>query len=81
MWNTHVLQELEKSDDVGNGNGTCNVNVQSVVLGFLRSCDEINETRFELAMLISLGYVAGEMLLIVGIDILGRKPFLSKQRV
>lgn len=79
LWNTHVLQELEGEDVGGNGgNGTCNVDVPSVALGFLRGCDEINEARFELAMLISLGYVVGETLLIAGIDILGRKPFLSK---
>lgn len=49
-----------------------------MALDFLRSCDEVNETRFELLLLVSLGYVLGEMLLIIGIDVVGRKPYLSK---
>lgn len=49
-----------------------------MALDFLRSCDEVNETRFELLSLVSLGYVLGEMLLIIGIDVVGRKPYLSK---
>lgn len=72
-----MLQEL-KNDHIGSGNGTCSVNIQNVALGFLRSCDEINEARFELLLLVSLGYVLGEILLIVGIDVVGRKPYLSK---
>nr|XP_012221287.1 PREDICTED: synaptic vesicle 2-related protein-like [Linepithema humile] len=75
LWKTHVLQELE-NDHIGSGNGTCSVNIQNVALGFLQSCDEINEARFELLLLVSLGYVLGEILLIVGIDVVGRKPYL-----
>ena len=58
--------------------GTCNVNVQNMVLDFLRNCDKVNDARFELLLLISLGYVLGETLLIVGIDVVGRRPYLSK---
>ncbi|EFN65635.1 Putative metabolite transport protein yceI [Camponotus floridanus] len=75
LWNTHVLQEMER-DHVVSGNDTCNVHVQNVALGFLRSCDEVNETRFGLLLLVSLGYMLGEMLLVIGIDAIGRKPYL-----
>lgn len=49
-----------------------------MALNFLRSCDEVNETRFELLSLVSLGYVLGETLLVVGIDVVGRRPYLGK---
>ncbi|XP_018305499.1 synaptic vesicle 2-related protein [Mycetomoellerius zeteki] len=73
LWNTHVLQEMEEHYIVS---GTCNIDVQNMVLDFLRSCDKVNETRFELLLLVSLGYVLGETLLIVGIDVVGRRPYL-----
>ncbi|XP_018052486.1 PREDICTED: synaptic vesicle 2-related protein-like [Atta colombica] len=73
LWNTHVLQEMEEHYVVS---GTCNVNVQNMVLDFLRNCDKVNDARFELLLLISLGYVLGETLLIVGIDVVGRRPYL-----
>lgn len=72
-----MLQEMER-DHVVSGNDTCNVHVQNLALGFLRSCDEVNETRFGLLLLVSLGYMLGEMLLIIGIDAIGRKPYLSE---
>ncbi|XP_011640141.2 synaptic vesicle glycoprotein 2B-like [Pogonomyrmex barbatus] len=75
LWNTHVLQEM-KAEHVVSGNGTCNVNIQNVVLDFLRNCDETNEARFGLLLLVSLGYVLGETLLIIGIDNVGRRPYL-----
>ncbi|XP_032667206.1 major myo-inositol transporter IolT-like [Odontomachus brunneus] len=74
LWNTHVLQELEKN--TVDENGTCNVSFQNVVLGFLQNCDQMNEDRFYLLLLVSLGYVLGELLLIIGIDVVGRKPYL-----
>lgn len=49
-----------------------------MALGFLRSCDEMDETRFQLLFLVSLGYILGEILLIIGIDLIGRKWYLSK---
>ncbi|EZA57226.1 Synaptic vesicle 2-related protein [Ooceraea biroi] len=73
LWNTHVLQEM---DHVASGNGTCNVNIQNVALGFLRSCDEVDDARFELLLLVSLGYLLGETLLVIGIDVVGRKSYL-----
>ncbi|XP_029172698.1 putative transporter SVOPL [Nylanderia fulva] len=75
LWNTHVLQETER-DHVVSGNDTCKVHVQNLPLDFLRSCDEVNETRFGLLLLVSLGYVLGEMLLIIGIGAVGRKLYL-----
>ncbi|XP_011873769.1 PREDICTED: synaptic vesicle 2-related protein-like isoform X2 [Vollenhovia emeryi] len=75
LWNTHVLQEIG-SDHVVSGNGTCNISVQNMALDFVRSCDEVNEARFGLLSLVSLGYVLGETLLIVGIDVVGRRPYL-----
>ncbi|KAL6434039.1 hypothetical protein ACFW04_005888 [Cataglyphis niger] len=75
LWNTHVLQEMER-DHVVSGNDTCIVHVQNLALGFLRSCDEVNETRFELLLLVSLGYMLGELLLVIGIDAIGRRPYL-----
>ncbi|XP_072767029.1 synaptic vesicle 2-related protein [Anoplolepis gracilipes] len=75
LWNTHVLQEMER-DHVVSGNDTCNVHIQDLALGFLQSCDEVNEARFELLLLISLGYMLGEMLLVIGIDAIGRKLYL-----
>lgn len=72
-----MLQEMER-DHVVSGNDTCNVHVQNLALGFLRSCDEVNETRFGLLLLVSLGYMLGEMLLVIGIDAIGRKPYLSE---
>ncbi|KAM0727149.1 Synaptic vesicle 2-related protein [Formica fusca] len=75
LWNTHVLQEMER-DHVVSGNDTCNVRVQNLALGFLRSCDEVNEARFGLLLLVSLGYMLGEMLLVIGIDAIGRRPYL-----
>ncbi|XP_014474142.1 PREDICTED: uncharacterized protein LOC106744161 [Dinoponera quadriceps] len=74
LWSTHVLEELER--DAVDRNDTCNVNFQNVALGFLRDCDQVNEDRFGLLLLVSLGYVLGELLLIIGIDIVGRKPYL-----
>ncbi|XP_011060709.1 PREDICTED: uncharacterized protein LOC105149768 [Acromyrmex echinatior] len=56
--------------------GTCNVDIQNMVLDFLRNCDKVNDARFELLLLVSLGYVLGETLLIVGIDVVGRRPYL-----
>ncbi|KAL0104080.1 hypothetical protein PUN28_017049 [Cardiocondyla obscurior] len=75
LWNTHVLQEMERGD-VLSGNGTCHVDIQDVALDFLRDCSEINEARFGMLSLISLGYVLGESLLIAGIDVIGRRPYL-----
>lgn len=65
-------------DHVVSGNDTCNVHVQNLASGFLRSCDEVNEARFGLLLLVSLGYVLGEMLLIIGINAVGRKLYLSE---
>lgn len=65
-------------DHVVSGNDTCYFDVQNMALDFLRSCDEVNEARFGLLSLISLGYVLGEMLLVIGIDVVGRRPYLSK---
>ncbi|XP_011694279.1 PREDICTED: synaptic vesicle 2-related protein-like isoform X2 [Wasmannia auropunctata] len=77
LWNTHVLQEMaEDHVNVVGGNGTCRVDVQSMALDFLRSCDEVNEARFEMLSLISLGYVLGETLLVLGIDVIGRRSCL-----
>ncbi|KMQ99390.1 synaptic vesicle glycoprotein 2a [Lasius niger] len=64
-------------DHVVSGNDTCNVHVQNLASGFLRSCDEVNEARFGLLLLVSLGYVLGEMLLIIGINAVGRKLYLT----
>ncbi|XP_036145225.1 synaptic vesicle glycoprotein 2B [Monomorium pharaonis] len=76
LWNTHILQEMENDHVAISGNGTCKVDVQSMVLDFLRNCDEVNGTRFGLLSLLSLGYVLGETLLIIGIDVIGRRPYL-----
>ncbi|KYN32760.1 Synaptic vesicle glycoprotein 2A, partial [Trachymyrmex septentrionalis] len=74
LWNTHVLQEMEEHDVVS---GTCNVDVQNMVLDFFqRSCDKVNDARFGLLLLVSVGYVLGETLLIVGIDVVGRQSYL-----
>ncbi|KAH0952841.1 hypothetical protein HN011_001380 [Eciton burchellii] len=73
LWNTHVLQEM---DHVANGNDTCNVNIQNMVLGFLRNCNEVDNARFELLLLVSLGYLLGETLLAIGIDFIGRRSYL-----
>lgn len=72
-----MLQEMER-DHVVSGNDTCNVRVQNLALDFLRSCDEVNEARFGLLLLVSLGYMLGEMLLVIGIDAIGRRPYLSE---
>lgn len=69
-----------ENDYVVSGNGTCKIDVQNMVLDFLQSCDEVNGTRFGLLSLVSLGYVLGETLLIVGIDTIGRRPYLSKHK-
>jgi len=70
---------LQEMDHVANGNDTCNVNIQNMVLGFLRNCNEVDNARFELLLLVSLGYLLGETLLAIGIDFIGRRSYLGKR--
>lgn len=47
-----------------------------MALGFLQNCQEIDTDRFRILFYLSLSYILGEILLLIGIDVIGRKIFL-----
>ena len=52
--------------------------MENLALGFLQNCQEVDTERFSGFFYLSLSYILGEILLLIGIDVIGRKIFLSK---
>nr|XP_034179805.1 synaptic vesicle glycoprotein 2B-like isoform X1 [Osmia lignaria] len=74
LWKTQLLEGMENLDKSKENN--CTIDIQNMVMGFLHNCQEINIDRFELLLYLSLSYILAEILLVIGIDSVGRKIFL-----
>ena len=58
---------------------SCTVEPSDIALGFLYNCHEANELRFQYSLLLSpASYIIGEVLLIIGIDVIGRRLSIGK---
>lgn len=78
LWNTRLLQEIEKLDKQMKKNSTCTINMENMALAILHECQEIDNNSFRLLLYLSLSYILGGILLLVGIDAIGRKICLGK---
>ncbi|KOX69211.1 Synaptic vesicle glycoprotein 2B, partial [Melipona quadrifasciata] len=76
LWNTQLLQETENFNKSSKKNSTCIISVENLALGFLQNCQEVDTDRFSGFFYLSLSYILGEILLLIGIDVIGRKIFL-----
>nr|XP_012136179.1 PREDICTED: polyol transporter 5-like [Megachile rotundata] len=76
LWNTQLLEQLENLSESSKNHFACTTDIQDMAMGFLHNCQDINNDRFQLILFLSLSYVLAEILLIIGIDIIGRKIFL-----
>ncbi|KAK9295837.1 hypothetical protein QLX08_009960 [Tetragonisca angustula] len=76
FWNTQLLQETEDFNKSSKKNSTCIISVENLALGFLQNCQEVDTDRFNGVFYLSLSYILGEILLLIGIDVIGRKIFL-----
>ncbi|XP_033306979.1 putative metabolite transport protein YncC isoform X3 [Bombus bifarius] len=76
LWNTQLFQETENFNKSAKKNSTCIVDIENLALGFLHNCQEIDTDRFRILFYLSLSYILGEILLLIGIDVIGRKIFL-----
>ncbi|XP_043601822.1 putative metabolite transport protein YncC isoform X5 [Bombus pyrosoma] len=76
LWNTQLFQETENFNKSAKKNSTCVVDIENLALGFLHNCQEIDTDRFRILFYLSLSYILGEILLLIGIDVIGRKIFL-----
>ncbi|XP_076677843.1 synaptic vesicle 2-related protein, partial [Andrena cerasifolii] len=77
LWITRLLQEMEKFDKAINKSSTCTIDLQHITLGMLHDCQEVDNDCFTLLLYLSGGYMLGEVLLLAGIDVIGRKAFLA----
>lgn len=76
LWNTRLLQDMEKLESATEKDSMCTVTVQNMALGSLHECKEVDSESFRLLLYLSLSYLLGEVLLLAGIDVVGRKIFL-----
>ncbi|XP_053976458.1 probable metabolite transport protein CsbC [Hylaeus volcanicus] len=76
LWNTRLLQEMGKFESGAGINSTCTIAVQSMALGFLHDCREVDSDSFRLLLYLSLSYIIAEVFLLAGVDVVGRKLFL-----
>ncbi|XP_071866884.1 synaptic vesicle 2-related protein isoform X1 [Bombus fervidus] len=76
LWNTQLFQETENFNKSAKKNSTCVVDIENLALGFLQNCQDIDTDRFRILFYLSLSYILGEILLLIGIDVIGRKIFL-----
>ncbi|XP_017753954.1 PREDICTED: putative metabolite transport protein YncC [Eufriesea mexicana] len=74
LWSTQLLQE--NFDKSSKKNSTCIIDIENLALELLHNCHEMNTDRFIVLLYLSLSYILGEILLLVGIDVIGRKIFL-----
>lgn len=81
LWNTQLFQETENFNKSAKKNSTCVIDIENLALGFLHNCQEIDTDRFRILFYLSLSYILGEILLLIGIDVIGRKIFLGKRIV
>lgn len=81
LWDSHILQEIAKVNEAvsleSSSNISCTVDAGTMALGFLRNCHEVNDVYFKFYLLVFLSYVLGEGLLVLGIDVIGRRILLS----
>ncbi|XP_023288098.1 organic cation/carnitine transporter 7-like [Orussus abietinus] len=74
LWNAHVLQEIVGNKDDGSYKDQgCIVDTGDIGLSFLRNCHQVNDGQFQLFLLLSASFVIGEVLLVIGIDRVGRR--------
>ena len=80
LWETNILQETakEKGFALWKNNITCISDSGSMALIFLNDCHQENNAFFQSFLLISLSFAFGELILMIAINVVGRKLFLSK---
>ncbi|XP_035728390.1 inner membrane metabolite transport protein YgcS-like [Vespa mandarinia] len=78
LWDSHLLQELGKEmKDKDKGiDFTCNINFSEIAESLLLSCQQINHQRFIFLLCISFSYLLGEILLMIGIQVVRKKWIL-----
>ncbi|XP_033214842.1 putative transporter SVOPL isoform X1 [Belonocnema kinseyi] len=79
LWNTHILKETRNNTGsiVWKSNFTCISDSESMALAFLNNnCTQANNAYFLSFLLCSLSFAVGEIILIIAIDIIGRRLFL-----
>ncbi|XP_015590458.2 organic cation/carnitine transporter 7 [Cephus cinctus] len=75
LWDSHVLQETSKGLEMNplKDDTSCVADSGILASGFLKNCHQVNDARFKYFLLMSLSYILGEIFLVLGIDIVGRK--------
>ncbi|XP_043486110.1 inner membrane metabolite transport protein YgcS-like [Polistes fuscatus] len=78
LWDAHLLQEFGKTIiEKKRGNDyTCNNNFLEIAESLLLNCQQINQQRFIFLSCISFSYLLGEVLFIIGIQIVKKKWIL-----
>ncbi|XP_076245597.1 synaptic vesicle glycoprotein 2A [Calliopsis andreniformis] len=76
LWNARLLHEFENLDKPIEKNSTCMINIESMALGILHNCQDINTDYLRRLSYLFLCYILGGILLLAGIDIIGRKVYL-----
>lgn len=79
LWSTHLSH-------VGNNmenttltlNQSCATDTGDIVMSFLHNCHVANYSYFEYSIILSLGYALGECLLMLGVDVIGRRLSISE---
>lgn len=78
LWSVQILQQTENVHKSSRKDYACVIDIEDLALGFLRNCQEVDMDRFRMILYLSLSYLVAEILLAIGIDIVGRKIFLGK---
>ncbi|XP_076759797.1 synaptic vesicle 2-related protein [Xylocopa sonorina] len=76
LWSTYLLQEMGSFNRSPKKSSSCMISVQNLALGFLQNCERLNIEHFRDLFYLSLSYVLAEIVLLLGIDVIGRKIFL-----
>ncbi|XP_031368916.1 organic cation/carnitine transporter 7-like isoform X1 [Apis dorsata] len=76
LWSAQILQQTENFHKSSKKDYACVIDIEDMALGFLRNCQEVDMDRFRMLLYLSLSYLVAEILLVIGIDVVGRKIFL-----
>lgn len=79
LWSAQILQQTENFHKSSKKDYACVIDIEDMALGFLRNCQEVDMDRFRMLLYLSLSYLVAEILLVIGIDVVGRKIFLGKR--
>lgn len=78
LWSAQILQ-TENTQKSSRKDYACAIDIEDMALGFLHNCQEVDMDRFRMLLYLSLSYLVAEILLVIGIDVVGRKIFLGKR--